>query len=265
MCRRESSRRLQAMALLAPLACVSLLLLCAQGNAQITSNTTLPQQATTSQQPDATPEEIGDAYLARRRYQNAIAAYKQAPQDSAEVWNKMGIAYEMMFNLDDAMRCFKQSLRINPRDARVVNNLGTIYDAMKDYGAAGRMYRKALKLDPGSATIARNLGTNLLMRRNYKEGLEAYKRALALDPHIFDSRAPSTIENEASLEDRGAMNYYMAKSCAQAGQEERAIEYLRRAISEGYTSTKKIAEDSSFDPLHDNPAFKHLMATHKEQ
>ena len=45
--------------------------------------------------------------MAHHRYQAAIEAYKQAPQNSAAVWNKMGIAYQMMFNLPDATRCYE--------------------------------------------------------------------------------------------------------------------------------------------------------------
>ena len=36
--------------------------------------------------------------MARQRYQAAIEAYKKAPRDSAEAWNKMGVAYQLMFN-----------------------------------------------------------------------------------------------------------------------------------------------------------------------
>jgi len=52
----------------------------------------------------------------------------------------------------------------------------------------------------------------------------------------------------------------MAKGCVQAGLTDRAIEYLRLAMSEGFTSAKKIAADSSFASLHKLPAFQQLMA-----
>jgi hypothetical protein len=47
---------------------------------------------------------MGDALMARQRYQAAIEAYKKAPPDDATAWNKLGIAYQMMFNVSDAMR-----------------------------------------------------------------------------------------------------------------------------------------------------------------
>jgi tetratricopeptide (TPR) repeat protein len=72
---------------------------------------------------------MGDALMAQLRYQAAIEAYKKIPHRSAEVWNKMGIAYQMMFNQDEALHCYQSSLRLDPKNSRVMNNLGTIYDA----------------------------------------------------------------------------------------------------------------------------------------
>ncbi len=213
----------------------------------------------------ATPEEIGDALLARQHYQEAIAEYKKAPENSADVWNKMGIAYQMMFDSKDAMRCYQRSIRLNRHNAHVINNLGTVYDSLKEYRKATHYYRRALKLDPKSALIAKNLGTNLLARRKYKQGWDEYERALEIDPQIFSQRSGSMVENTASLQERGAMNYYMARGCVQAGLTNQAIEYLRLAMSEGFTTPKKIAEDSSFARLRGNPAFQQLIAEQRSQ
>jgi len=191
------------------------------------------QTAATAAAFHATPEEIGDALLAHQRYQEAIAEYKLAPKNSADVWNKMGIAYQLMFDTNDAEHCYRESLRLDSRNAHVINNLGTIYDSEKDYRKAEHLYRKALKIDPTSALIAKNLGTNLLARRKYTQGWELYKRALTLDPHVFDEHGASMVENAASLEERGAMNYYMAKGCVQAGLTDQAISYLRLAEEAG--------------------------------
>ena len=52
------------------------------------------------------------------------------------------------------------------------------------------------------------------------------------------------------------MNFYMAKGCVRAGQMERAVDYLRMAINEGFTTPKKIADDEEFAALRDVPAFQ---------
>jgi tetratricopeptide (TPR) repeat protein len=217
------------------------------------------------QQPDSTPEEVGDAMMAHQRYQAAIEAYKQGPRNSAEVWNKMGIAYQLMFNQDEASHCYQTSLRLDPKSSSVMNNLGTVYDSEKAYGTAERMYRKALKADPRSGVIYKNLGTNLLAQHKYKKGWEMYKTALQIDPNIFKSNDSPRVQNPASVSDRGAMNYYMAKGCLRAGMNDCAIDYLRMALNEGFTSPKKIEADSEFAGLHGTPAFQQLLAEQKQQ
>jgi tetratricopeptide (TPR) repeat protein len=212
----------------------------------------------------ATPELAGDSMMAQQRYQAAIEAFKKAPR-SAEVWNKLGIAYQLMFNPVEASHCYQASLRLNPKNAQVMNNLGTIYDSEKEYSSAERMYHKALKLDPKSALIRKNLGTNLLSQRKYKKGWEEYKTALELDPNIFRNSASPRIQNPATSEERGAMNYYMAKGCVRAGMNDCAIDYLRMALNEGFTSPKKIEADGEFAGLRNVPAFQQLLAEQRRQ
>jgi tetratricopeptide (TPR) repeat protein len=207
-----------------------------------------------------TPEELGDSLSGHQRYQAAIAAYTKITNPSAAVWNKLGIAYQMMFNLKDASRCYSASLKLEPRNATVLNNMATVYDSMKQFGTAERYYRKALKIEPRSALIHRNLGSNLLSQHKYKKGWASYQAALAIDPQIFQSRSGASVQNPASTQERGAMHYYMAKGCVSAGNHECAIQNLRLAINEGYISPKKVTTDSSFASLYELPAFQQMIA-----
>lgn len=213
----------------------------------------------------STPEDVGDSMMAHQRYQAAIAAYRKEPHPSPELWNKMGIAYQMMFNLDEAEHCYQTSLKSDPKNSRVLNNLATVYDSMKEYANAERVYKKAIKLDTHSAMIYKNLGTNLLAQHKYKKGWESYKVALEIDPHIFENGSSPRVQNPASVTERGAMNFYMAKGCVRAGMKECAIDYLRMALNEGFTDPKKIEADSEFASLRGVPAFEQLLASQKQQ
>ena len=210
--------------------------------------------------PKPTPAETGDRLLLQGRYQAAIAAYAKSPSMTAEIWNKTGMANELMDNLDEAVRCYNESLRLNPNDPRVLNNLATLKEALKDYGTADRLYRKALKLDPSFALYYKNFGTNLIAEMKYREGWEAYKKALALDPGIFAEDDYMTVGVPTAVHDRGAMYYYMALACVRAGQNSRAFEYLRNAMNEGFIEPEKIASDREFAALSGDPGFKKLLA-----
>ena len=100
--------------------------------------------------------------MARKMYREAIESYEQAPQDSAVVWNKLGIAYHQMMQLDAAMKRYRRAIRLDAKYPEAINNLGTIYYAEKRYGKATGSYKHALKLAPASASIYSNLGTCLL-------------------------------------------------------------------------------------------------------
>lgn len=243
-----------------------------QGQAATPSSEAAPQVAEPPKPPpiivpaiQPTPEDLGDSLAVHQHYQAAIAAYSKVEKPSAAVWNKMGIAYQMMFNLKDATRCYNASLKLAPHNSQVLNNLATVYDSQKQYGLGERYYKKALKIDPRSALIYRNLGSNLLAQHKYKKGAEAYRAALAIDPQIFQQRTGASVQNPASVQDRGALHYYMAKGCVSAGNHECAIQNLRLALNEGFTNVKKIAVDESFASLRDLPAFQQLIATQSAQ
>lgn len=250
---------LAALVLVAALVTDSLAV-CSQTPSATASAVVLPRSDVSQPQFKPTPEQLGDSLMGHQRYQAAIEAYKQAPQDSPVAWNKMGVAYQLMYNNIDAERCYQTAIKLDPSNAIVYNNLGSIYVSYKQYSTAEKMFRKALKLDPHSALFHKNMGTALLAEHKYKKGWDAYQAAIVLDPRIFERNASARVDNPASVQDRGAMNFYMAKGCARAGMNDRAIEYLRMALNEGFTNPKKIFADNEFAALRDSPAFQQLMA-----
>ena len=109
--------------------------------------------------PPLTPERRGDILMARKMYREAIETYRQAPLDSPIIWNKIGIAYHQMMQLDNAKKHYERAIKMNPKYSEAINNLGTVYYAKKSYRKAAGYYNKALKMAPESASIWSNLGT----------------------------------------------------------------------------------------------------------
>ena len=52
----------------------------------------------------------------------------------------------------------------------------------------------------------------------------------------------------------------MAKTYAVAGNFERALIYLRKALEEGFKDKQKIPEEPEFASLKENPEFQQLLA-----
>jgi tetratricopeptide (TPR) repeat protein len=150
---------------------------------------------------------------------------------------------------------------VKPDYAEAINNLGTVYYARKSFGRAIRYYQKALKYAPNSASIYSNLGTAYFARKKYKEAVETYQTALKLDPNVFENHGSyGVLLEERSVEERAKFHFQLAKLYAQAGRNELALQYLRKALEEGFKEKKKIEEDPDFQAMRDLPEFKELLA-----
>lgn len=211
-----------------------------------------------------TPEVQGDILMAHQRYVAALDAYRQAPPDSAVLWNKMGIANHHMFNLRDAQRDYEKALKLNPKYSEAWNNLGAVYYGEKLFHESERAYKKALKLNPKSAMFYSNLGTAYLAEGKVKKGAECYRTALSLDPNVFESDPAARIAETGPTQEIATLNYLLAKTYAEAGRKTEALVYLRKAIDEGFNDRKKILDDKEFAILRNVPEFQQLMSDKRQ-
>jgi tetratricopeptide (TPR) repeat protein len=209
---------------------------------------------------DLTPERRGDILMARKDFRTAIESYKKAGLDSPIIWNKIGIAYHQMMQLDTAKKHYERAIKLNPKYSEAINNLGTIHYAKKNFRRAASQYKKALKLAPQSASIYSNLGTAYFARKKYNDAFDAYQKALALDPEVFEHRSSyGVLLQERGVEERAKFHYYLAKTYAKAGINDRALLYLRKALEEGFKDKQKLTEDPEFTALKDLPEFQELL------
>ncbi|MCS7025124.1 MAG: tetratricopeptide repeat protein [Bryobacteraceae bacterium] len=206
------------------------------------------------------PEMRGDIYMARKMYREAIEAYRQGPKDSPVLENKIGIAYHQMMMLDEARKQYEKAIKLNPKYSEAINNLGTIYYAKKSYRRAVNAYKKALQISPNAASVYSNLGTAYFARKKYEDALKAYQRALELDPEVFEHRSSNgVLLQERSIAERAKFHFYLSKTYAKAGNIERALLYMRKAIEEGFKDRHKFVEDPEFASIREHPEFEVLL------
>jgi len=208
-----------------------------------------------------TPEMRGDIFMAEKKYAEAVEAYKLGSHDSAVLLNKTGIAYHQWLKMEAAEKYYRLAIKANPHYAEAINNLGTIFYARRNYRVAVHEYKRALRVTPESASIWSNLGSGYFARKDYKHASESWQKALALDPEVFENRSTQGILiQQQSVEERAKYHMYLARTYARAGNEDRALTYIRKALEEGFKERRKIAEDPAFSKLKDLPEFKELMA-----
>ena len=212
-----------------------------------------------------TPELRGDIMMARKMYREAIDFYKPGADASPILANKTGIAYQQLLEFSSARKYYEKAIKQNPKYAEAVNNLGTVYYATKSYRRAVEQYRKAIRLEPQSASFLSNLGTAYFARKNYNEALVLYQQALALDPEIFEHHSTvGTTLQDRSVEETAKLHYFVAKTYAKAGSNDRALQYIRKALEEGFKEREKFVKEPEFAALQEDPEFKVLMATEQK-
>lgn len=208
------------------------------------------------------PEQRGDLYMIYGRYVSAIAAYREAPR-SAELWNKIGVAYHHLNAIAEARHDYRRALMIQPNYPQAINNLGATYFADHNYKKSIELYRHALRLLPHSAVIAANLGTAYFAQGKFRQGMRAYNKAFRLDPAVFSNpdslNAPGTTNTEYSAQE----DYCLAELFAQAGMQKQALEWLARAFNEGFSDRKRLMQDGVFATLRQTREFAALMAQQK--
>ena len=207
------------------------------------------------------PEQQGDLFMARKMFREAIEAYREAPQTSAIVWDKIGIAYHQLGDLAAAKKHYEKAIKIDPKYSDAINNVGTVLYSQKNYRAAIARYNRALAIAPGSASIWSNLGTAHYARGKYPEMSQAYAKAIQLDPAVFDSHnSLGTTMQDRSVGDKARYHYEMARIYASAGNKLLALQYLRKSLEEGFKDKAKIGQAPEFEAWRDTPEFKDLIA-----
>ena len=207
--------------------------------------------------PELSPETRGDIFMAEKRYREAAEMYRENSKGSAVLLNKTGIAYHQMLQLELAERYYRLALRVNPQYSEAVNNLGTVFYARKSYRRAVNQYKKALRLNDRSASM----WTGYFARKEYVHAAEAFQKALMLDPEVFETRnTQGVLLQDRSVEELAKFHYYLAQTYAKERMNDRALQYIRKALEEGYKEKKKMQEDPAFAAMKDLPEFKELMA-----
>jgi tetratricopeptide (TPR) repeat protein len=214
---------------------------------------------------ELTPELRGDLAMAHQQYLQAIDAYSQAGDKTAAIWNKLGMAYHHLFAMDQARHDYERALQLQPRYPEALNNLGAVYYARKNYGRAIRYYRRALEYDPKAAAVYSNLGTAWFARGKVQEGIQAYRTAFALDPKVFSTDSAFLVNEALPAHDRAQQDFCLALLFAESGKNREAIEYLRKALDEGFSDRRKILEDHTLAVLRTTPEFAELMSEQKVQ
>jgi tetratricopeptide (TPR) repeat protein len=217
--------------------------------------------------PDATAADLesrADQLHAEKLYFDAIDYYRASLTklpNNAKVLNKICRTQLVMAHWKDAQRTCEQAIRADRAFADSYSNLGVALYKESKYGAAIKQYRRAIALDDSSATFFVNLGAALFSKKQFEPAVAAYQHALQLDPDSFLNSSRGGVQAQLpGPEDRARFAYTVAKLYAKMGYSDRSLEYLRKAMEEGYKDFKDVYKDAEFAELRKDKRFAELVA-----
>jgi tetratricopeptide (TPR) repeat protein len=227
----------------------------------------MPEQSGLAAKPPApalSSETRGDIFMAKKNFREAVEMYQEGAAGNAVLQNKLGIAYQQLNQPDNALKAYARAVKLKPDYMEALNNIGTVYYARKSYRRAISAYNRALKTVPGEprgAVVYENMGRAWFNRKDYEKARECLQTALRLDPEVFQHHGDvGQILEETSIEERARYHFYLAKIYATAGRNDLALQYLRKALEEGFKGKKTLDAEPDFATLKALPEFKELLA-----
>ena len=162
-------------------------------------------------------------------------------QLTAQIWFERGYVFEISQDLDEAIRCYSEAIRLDPeldnayihlgnallirkrfieaelacRKATEISpsmqtyvNLGFVLDELNRYDEAEVAYRKAIELEPDEATTYSNLGVLLARMKRFDEAEITYGKAIELNPDFADTYYNRALLRERNKKFREAITDY---------------------------------------------------------
>jgi tetratricopeptide (TPR) repeat protein len=230
-----------------------------QASPALAQNSEIPDPSASA----ADLESRGDLLRVQKMYLDALDYYRAAllkNHNSAPLLNKMGIAELLLQHWSEAKKDFDRAIKLDNSYADAYNNLGVIFYLSKKYGKAVDRYEHAIKLRPASASYYSNMGAAYFSKKDFQRSIVAYAKALELDPDVFERSSHGGVAAQmAKPEDRARYDFEVAKLYAKMGVSDRSLQYLRRAMEEGYKNIDSVYKDDEFAGIRKDPRFTELM------
>ncbi len=184
--------------------------------------------------------EQGDIDAAIGEFQKAIA---MDPKYGAAQLN-LGHAYERANRGDEAIDAYRKSIELEPKNFFARNNLGVLYSKKNLYDQAIAQFQDALKIEPGNAMALKNLD----VAKKNKAAMQEREAVIA--------RAQRDVKAKPG---DPRPSYQLARVYATYGETKAAMDWLGKAIQQGYKDLDYVKSDPAFTGMREEREFQLLL------
>ena len=127
---------------------------------------------------------------------------------------QLGLAHFALAQIDDAERCYRAAIKLEPRMAHAHYNLGVLLQQKRDLAGACRAFDAALLHQPRFTEALNNLGNVLMALHDFSRAEKCYRDAIAINEKFFFAHhglgvllIETNRHNEALISLRAALKY----------------------------------------------------------
>jgi tetratricopeptide (TPR) repeat protein len=238
----------------------------------------------------------GSKENAENHYREALALN----DEMAEAHSNLGLLLEEKGDTDRALEHYQKAIELKPDYASPHNNIGNIFSKKNDFESAIPYYQEAIRLEPSFHDAHTNLGIALMRTSDIERAKQHFQAALETNPsnqraqsglaiiHSSAETSPELASPEAlhqkALEHaaRGeydlavenfkkilvivpsepGTSYNIACMYAKMGKIAESMDWLSKAIKNGYDNWDAIKYDPDLENIREADAFKALIKDH---
>ena len=216
--------------------------------------------------PDATVADLearADELHAKKLYLDAIDYYRAAlakKPNYARILNKVCRTQLMMQRWSDAKKSFEQSIKADRNFADPYSNLGVaLYEekntARRSSNTTGDCSRRHF------GGIFQQLGAALFSKREFEPAVRLTNVPFHSIPKCLSGVRGAGCRPNSQPRRSSPLRLHRGEAYAKMGYSDRSLEYLRKAMEEGYKDFKNVYKDVEFAELRKDKRFTELMAT----
>jgi len=106
----------------------------------------------------------------------------QTDQKEEEEWFNKGVKAFNTKNYEEAIKCFKKAITINPNNERIHYNLGITYYEKGMLDEAIAEYKKGIAIKPNHIDAHYNLGVTYNEKEMFDEAIVEFNKIIAINP-----------------------------------------------------------------------------------